>query len=127
MDRMIEGRLVPLSAEEEAARLAEQEIAANVPLPVPAEISPRQLLIGLADKGWITPEEALAAATNGAPPAVIDALFSSFPPEQELAARITWARMTTVTRSDPLVPAFAATKGQSEADVDDFFRVYGKV
>jgi hypothetical protein len=95
--------------------------------PVPAEISPRQLLIGLAAKGWITPEEALAAATAGTPPAVIEGVFASLPADQQLAARITWARMTTVLRTDALVPLLAATKGQSEADVDAFFRTYAVV
>ena len=103
------------------------DIPSPGPEPVPIEISPRQLLIGLAAKGWITPEEALAAATAGTPPAVIEGVFTSLPAEQQLAARITWARMTTVLRTDPLVPLLAATKGQSNADVDEFFRTYAAV
>ena len=114
------------AAETTARELAEQAVG-NVPEPVPAEISPRQLLIGLADKGWITPDEALAAATAGTPPAAVEGVFKALPTEQQLPARITWARMTTVLRTDPLVPLLAAAKGQDADAVDDFFRVYSKV
>lgn len=90
--------------------------------PVPVEISPRQLLLALTGAAIITEAEALAAARTGAVPASIDAIFATLPGPAAFAARVTWARMTVVLRSDPMVAALAASRGMDGAAVDDFFR-----
>ena len=93
------------------------------PEPVPNVISRRQLLIALAAAGFISAEEALAAAQTGAVPAVIGGIFDRLPAEQALAARITWAAMTEVYRGDPLIGALVAAGVATSAQVDALFRV----
>jgi hypothetical protein len=102
-----------------------QEIlaAAGVPAPPPVSISRRQLLIALAAAGFISSEEALAAAQTGAAPAAIGAIFDLLPAEQALAARITWATMTEVYREDPLITAIVAAGVASAEQVDELFRM----
>ena len=85
------------------------------------QITPRQLFIGLARAGLITGAEAVAAATQGAMPATVDAAVSTLPAEAQVEARITWARMSVVMRSDPLVDLLAAAQGLTSAQVDAFF------
>lgn len=87
------------------------------------EISPRQLFIALASEPWsyITPEEAIAAATAGTMPAAVEAAMAGFDAAAQLAARVTWARMQVVLRLDPLVTALGASQGASDAELDDFF------
>jgi hypothetical protein len=90
---------------------------------LPHEIPQRQLLIALAAAGFISAEEALAAAQTGAVPAAIAGIFDLLPAEQALAARITWATMTEVYREDPLINAIVAAGVASAAQVDELFRV----
>nr|WP_263969345.1 hypothetical protein [Roseomonas sp. SXEYE001]MCV4210404.1 hypothetical protein [Roseomonas sp. SXEYE001] len=92
-------------------------VAASVPL----SISRRQLLLELLERGLITAEEAEAAATVGAVPAKVAAVFDRLPPEQAIAARITWASMIEALRSDPLVPMLAAAEGKDDTYVDAVF------
>lgn len=91
------------------------------PSPLPDVISRRQLLIALAAAGFISAEEALAAAQTGAVPAAIGAIFGLLPAEQALAARITWATMTEVYREDPLIGAIVAAGVASAEQVDELF------
>jgi hypothetical protein len=93
------------------------------PPPVPNVISRRQLLIALAAAGFISAEEALAAAQTGAVPAAIAGIFDRLPAEQALAARITWATMTEVYRGDPLIGALVAAGVATSEQVDDLFRM----
>lgn len=97
------------------------------PAPVPASISRRQLLLGLTGLSLITGEEALAAAQTGAVPAAIDVFFGNLPPDQELAARITWASMSICEREHPLVAALAAANNLSTEDIDDAFRAWSQL
>jgi len=92
------------------------------PEPVPGVISRRQLLIALAAAGFISAEEALAAAQTGAVPTAIAEIFDRLPAEQVLAARITWATMTAVYRGDPLIGAIVAAGVASAEQVDELFR-----
>jgi hypothetical protein len=94
---------------------------------VPGAISRRQLLIALTATGLITEAEALAAAKTGEVPAVIDTVFSKLPPEQALAARITWATMTTVERDHPLVQAIIDAQIATAEQVDALFRAAAKL
>jgi hypothetical protein len=100
---------------------------ANEPVPVPRVISRRQLLIALAAAGFISAEEALAAAQTGAVPTAIASIFDLLPAEQALAARITWATMTEVYREDQLIAAIVAAGVASTEQVDELFRVAAAV
>lgn len=101
--------------------------------PDPAALRPRmrmsrrQLLIGLADMGWITEVEAVAAAGTGAVPAAVEAAITALDPEQQLRARITWAAMSEAQRLDPLVALLAAAQGVGDAEVDAFFTTYSSI
>lgn len=124
---------IPISAETHAAWIrdtARQRWAGEAlepfdpppPPPVlPRSITRRQLLLGLAGAGLITPEEALAAATSGAVPAAIDAVFAQLPPAEALGARITWATMSVAERDHPLIGAVAAEIDLDEAALDALF------
>lgn len=94
--------------------------AAPAPL-VPGSITRRQLLLGLVGAGLITEAEALAAATAGAVPAAIDAIFAQLPPAEALAARVTWATMTVAERDNPLVLAIIAAGLADAGQVDALF------
>lgn len=87
----------------------------------PAAVSRRQLLLALAAAGLITGEEALAAATTGAVPAAIDAVFSALPEADALAARITWATMSVAERDHPLIAALIAAEVATPEQVDALF------
>lgn len=86
-----------------------------------ASITRRQFLIGAASAGLLTAAEAEAAATSGAIPAAIEAVFNTLPNAQALAARITWATMTKIERGEPLVDAAAVAFGLTPEQVDAFF------
>jgi hypothetical protein len=88
---------------------------------VPASISRRQLLLAMAGAGLITGPEALAAATTGAVPAAIDAVFARLPAAEALAARITWATMSVAEREHPLIGALVAANLATVAQVDALF------
>jgi hypothetical protein len=109
------------------AEVAEIEAVRNAPPPVPSAISRRQLLIALAQAKLITEAEALAAARTGEMPAAIDAAFAQLPPEQSLAARITWATMTVVERDHPLVQAVIDARLATAEQVDALFQAAAKL
>jgi len=92
-------------------------------VPVPGVITRRQLLIALAAAGFISAEEALAAAQTGAVPAAIAGIFDLLSAEEALAARITWATMTEVYRQDPLIAAIVAAGVATAEQVDELFRM----
>jgi hypothetical protein len=102
--------------------IAEIEALRNAPPPVPEVISRRQLLIALAAAGLIDTGEAIAAAKTGEVPPLIDTVFAALPPNQEFAARITWATMTQVERAHPLVQAIIDAQLVTAEQVDDLFR-----
>lgn len=88
---------------------------------VPPSITRRQLLLALAGAGLITAEEALAAATTGAVPAAIDAVFAGLPEAEALGARITWATMIVAERDHPLISALIVAELATAAEVDALF------
>jgi hypothetical protein len=88
---------------------------------VPRSITRRQLLLALASAGLITSVEALAAATTGAVPAAIDAVFVALPEAEALGARITWATMSVAERDHPLIGALIAAELATPAEVDALF------
>lgn len=91
------------------------------PTPIPAEISTRQFLIAAALNEMITQEEALSAATSGTVPAAIQAVFDQLPGDQAFVALVTWAKMTTIPRVDPLVAAVAAAFNMTSQELDQFY------
>lgn len=111
---VVEGRLVQLPAAGSAP---------DAPPPVPASVTPRQLLLGLVEDGFITQDEALAAATTGAVPTAIEAVLAGMSGPQAFEARITWAKMTVAERADPLVAALGESRNMDAAALDDFFRL----
>lgn len=90
-------------------------------------ISRRQLLIGLAAQGWITAEEAVAAAAGGVMPAAVEAAVAALTPAEQTAARITWAAMSGAYRLDPLVELLAAAQGVTAEEVDAFFTACAQI
>ena len=90
-------------------------------------LSRRQLLIGLASRGWITSEEAVAAATTGAMPTAVAAAVASLPAGDQVAARITWASMSVAQRLDPLVELLAIGQGVTPDEVDAFFTAFAQI
>lgn len=90
--------------------------------PVPEMISFRQLVLGLLGSGFLTAEQALAAAETRARPPQLDAIIATLPEDAALAARITWATMTEARRADPLFAAFIGAGHATDAQVDALFR-----
>lgn len=113
------------------ARLAAGEAGAVMPyaappappLPVPATISFRQLILGLLGSGFLTAEQALAAAETRARPPQLEAIIATLPEDAALAARITWATMSEARRGDPLFVALIAAGNATEEQVDELFRM----
>lgn len=93
------------------------------PLPpsVPPSISRRQLLLALRTAELITDAEALAAATVGAVPEQIDAIFARLPAAEALIARVTWATMGTAERTHPLIEMMITAELATAAEVDAIF------
>jgi hypothetical protein len=97
------------------------------PPPVPTTISFRQLILGLLGSGFITAEQALAAAETRARPPQLDAIVATLPPDAELAARITWATMSEAKRADPLFAALIAGGHATADQVDELFRTAARL
>jgi hypothetical protein len=92
------------------------------PPPVPTTISFRQLILGLLGSGFLTTEQALAAAETRARPPQLDAIIATLPDDAAVAARITWATMSEARRGDTLF-ATLITAGHATAEqVDELFR-----
>ncbi|UYO50340.1 hypothetical protein KQX64_07130 [Rhodopseudomonas palustris] len=88
-------------------------------LPAPM-ITRKQLIIGLLTDGFITPEEAMAAAQTGAVPAVIQEIYDAqiSDPVEKAKAVVTWASMRDVLRRDPLTLLIQQDRGMTDAEVD---------
>lgn len=92
------------------------------PLPVPAQITRLQLLLGLTRAGLITSAEGEDAAAGIRIPSLIVSVFNALPSDQAVAARIRWNAMTVCERANPLVAAVAAASGKTSQEMDDLFR-----
>lgn len=92
------------------------------PPPVPSSVTRRQLLLGLFAGGYITAQEAEAAAATGAVPAILAEVIDAMPEPQAVAARITWASMSVAERSDPMWGAIIAAELATSEQIDDLFR-----
>ncbi len=89
---------------------------------MPATISFRQLILGLLGSGFLTAEQALAAAETRARPPQLEAIIATLPEDAALAARITWATMSEARRADPLFAALIAAGHATGEQMDDLFR-----
>jgi len=118
--KLVDGVEIPLTAEEIAARAAE-EAAYAAQVFVPQNITARQFFIAAGNAGIISKVEAIAAASTGAVPDSVEAVFAALPDDQEYVARVTWSRMTTISRNDPLLVGLGAAFGLSNSDIDNLF------
>jgi hypothetical protein len=105
---------------------------APVPMPepqpaVPATISFRQLILGLLGSGFLTAEQALAAAETRARPPQLEAIIATLPEDAALAARITWATMSEARRADPLFAAVIVGGHATWDQVDELFRTAARL
>lgn len=103
-----------------------ETLPANLPAPVPQEMSFAQLLIGLVTEGWVTEAEG-DAWTNRQLPAAVNDLIAGLPQAQRFAARTRAKLPSVVLRNDPLVVALAAQQGKTPEELDQFFRAYSNV
>lgn len=99
------------------------DVPPAAPVPVPQSISRRQFLLALLGAGFVTPAEALAAATEGAVPANLATMLATLPEADALAVRITWASMTVAERDNPIIATLIAAGLASEAQTDELFRI----
>ena len=118
-----QGTFIPADADNrDYQRLVENNVTIEPyvapPAPVP-DLTARQFMIALHLSGLITESEARDSNTI---PAAIDAVFGTLPPSGAAAARITWARMTSVPRNDPMVDALGPVFNKTPEEIDDFFR-----
>lgn len=97
------------------------------PVPVPTEITTLQFLIAAALNGIITQAEALGVAENGEVPAAIGAVFGQLESDEQFVARVTWAKMTSILRSDSLVDAVGAAFSMTSEQLDQFFIAAAKL
>lgn len=94
---------------------------ATVPVvTLPPLLTRRQLLLGLMLDGFITADEALAAAQTGAVPAAIQATFDAKITDVIDRARavVTWATARDILRTDPLTKMLQDSKGLTDAQLD---------
>ena len=111
----------------EAGAIAPYVAPPALPLPVPATISFRQLILGLLGSGFLTAEQALAAAETRARPPQLEAIIATLPKDAALAARITWATMSEARRSDPLFATLVAAGHATAEQVEELFRTAARM
>lgn len=105
-------RLEPLSIE-----VVTQAVANSSTTIVP-NLTARQFFSALMLDGTITESEAI----NRTIPASVDTFLNTLPDQnQAKIARVTWATMVTIPRSDPLVDLLGAVLNKTPTQIDDFF------
>lgn len=103
LTRNVNGKVVEMTADEEAAVLAEWAAAAAAPAPVPAAVTPLQMRRALRAAG-------LKAA--------VDTMVAQMDEE----AREAWEYSVTIPRDHPLIATAAQQLNMTGAQVDDLFR-----
>lgn len=104
-----------------AAWLAAYDVNAPV-LITPETISDRQFFQGLAVRGLINEDEAIAAVSSGSIPSAMQAFIAALPAEQQFSARMLLAGAVEFHRSHPLTEAFGAMQGLSSDQLDELWR-----
>lgn len=124
MMKIVDGVLVKMTAAEQAAYEAEQEAAANAPLPVPSEVADWQFAGQAAVEGIITRDEALAWAARGEVPATLDGAVASAIPDADalFQVRMLLSGGKSYLRDNPLVPLLGQVFGKDAAGLDQFWR-----
>jgi hypothetical protein len=77
--------------------------------------------------GFLTAEQALAAAEMRARPPQLDAIIATLPEDAAVAARITLATMSEERRGDPLFAALIAAGHATAEQVDELFRTAARL
>lgn len=125
------------------AAIAADEFAGSVtdyvpdPEPVPAVVTALQFITAAAvpqdeypealrpatprETGWITEAEAEAWGAANALPAVVVAVIDSLPTAERFPARMKALRMTSVSRTEPLIVAAVTALGGDSEDADALF------
>ena len=89
---------------------------------VPETISDRQFYQRLAQLGFISADEALAAVGPGAIPAALLSLVDGLSDgEERFAAKMLLTGATQFSRSHPLVAAFGSAFGWTPQELDEFW------
>jgi len=94
---------------------------------VPKAISDRQFFHALAKRSIISEAEAEAAVATGEIPAAMQAIVDALPADQRFDTRMILRGAVEFRRSHPLVAAFGAALGWSEAQIDDLFTFAGSL
>jgi hypothetical protein len=101
--------------------------------PVPEVISFSQLVVGLVEQKWITPAEAEGWLSANSLPAAVEAAINTLPATApdgsmpRLRARARALRPSEIHRSNQLLLLMASMRKATEADLDEFFRVYAAI
>lgn len=108
MQKFVDGELVDMTADEIAARLAEEQAEAERGPVVPTSVSPAQA------------EIALYRYDDGVLLGQVNALIDAYPYEP---VRIWWRKATRIDRDHPYLQAIALELWLSEETVDSLFVV----
>lgn len=88
----------------------------------PNEISRRQMILGLLKEGFITSQEAVAAAQVGAIPAAVQTAFNNLTPADQVTATIAWASANVIRLNDPFVKLVISAQGITDEQINQYFR-----
>lgn len=116
---LVDGRLLKMTPEMEAAYLASLPPPANS---VPAEISDRQFAQQLAVLGAISEAEALAWAARGDLPAAVETAVDQLPEDERFSARMLLAAATSYRREHSLVDELGQALGYEPSEIDELWR-----
>lgn len=120
---IVNGELVDMTPEEEAAFDADVAAMMAEPAPFPNQISDRQFFEALTIMSMITEAEALAAVTVGELPTAFETFIAALPSEEQFGARMRLKGATAFQRSHPLTAAFGTMNGMTPQQVDDLWRL----
>lgn len=117
--------LAPFQEALDAWQVAKTEADASPPQTeeteyVPQSITRRQCAIELRERNLITAQEALDMTRTGIPPAMVQQIFNTLPPNDKIIAETDFAA-DTYLRSNPLLIQIMTATGASDQDIDDFF------
>lgn len=109
--KIVDGEIVPLTAEETAEREAIQAPSRLDMWRDTATLSRRQFCLACLQAGLLTPDDAVIAATGGWP-ASFDAALAGLSTIEVAAAKVEWAAVSVIRRSAPLLSVVqASTEG----------------
>lgn len=86
-------------------------------------ISREHVALTFADRGWLTPEEALAWIGGSAIPSKVDTVIGELPIDFQLLARIRCLSEPTVARKSLVLDALIVAFETTEADMDSVFGI----